>query len=214
MDIVILGAGGHGKVVLDILRASSEHNVVGFLDADRSLAGSTVGGVPVIGAMNLLPKLRQQREIAGAIVAIGDNRTRRSCAAVVAEHGVELINAIHPAAILSPTATIGRNVVIAAGAVVCVDARIADSVIINTSAVIDHEAEVGEAAHITPGALIAGRAQIGAGAFIGLGAKIIQCLKVGDESIIGAGSVVIRDIPARVTAVGVPATVIKSAGAV
>ncbi len=214
MDVVILGAGGHGKVVLDILRARNEYTVVGFLDADRSMAGSTVGDIPVLGAMNLLPKLRQQRKIAGAIVAIGNNRTRRSCAAVVAEHGVELINAIHPAATISPSATIGRNVVVAAGAVVCVDARIADSVIVNTSAVIDHEAEIGEAAHIAPGALIAGRVHVGAGAFIGLGAMIIQCLKIGDESIIGAGSVVIRDLPARVTAVGVPATVIKSAGAV
>lgn len=214
MDVIILGAGGHGKVVLDILLAAGEHTVVGFLDADRSLAGSTVCDVPVLGPMNLLPKLKQQRKITGGIIAIGDNRIRRSCAAVFEEHGVELIRAIHPSATISPTAVLGQNVVVAAGAIVCVDARIGDSAIINTSAVIDHEAEIGQAAHIAPGALIAGRVQIGAGAFVGLGAKIIQCLRVGEDSTVGAGAVVIRDIPANSTAVGVPATVIKASGAV
>ena len=80
MDVLILGAGGHGKVVLDILRAAGEHKPVGFLDADRSLAGTSVGGLPVLGPPNLLPKLRSRRS-KGAIVAIGDNRTRRSYAA-------------------------------------------------------------------------------------------------------------------------------------
>jgi UDP-perosamine 4-acetyltransferase len=210
MDVVILGAGGHGKVVLDILRAAGQHNVVGFLDANRSLAGSTLCDVPVLGGMNLLPKLRQQKRIAAAIVAIGDNRARRSCASVCHEHGVELINAIHPSATVSRTAALGSNVVVAASATICVDARIEDSSIINTGAIVDHETVVGEAAHIAPGAVIAGRVTIGAAAFIGLGAKVIQCLSIGEESIIGAGAVVISDIPARVTAVGIPASVIKT----
>lgn len=210
MDVVILGAGGHGKVVLDILRAAGQHNVIGFLDANKSLAGSTICDVPVLGGMNLLPKLRQQKKIAGAIIAIGDNRARRSCASVCHEHGVELINAIHPSATISLTASIGQNVVIAASATICVDARIEDSAIINTGAIIDHETVVGEAAHIAPGAVIAGRVTVGSAAFIGLGARVIQCLSIGEESIIGAGAVVITDIPGRSTAVGVPAAVIKT----
>jgi len=209
MDVLILGAGGHGKVVLDILRAAGEHRVVGFIDADRSLAGTSVGGVPVLGAPNLLPKLRAKAK--GAIVAIGDNHTRQSYAAMVSEHGFELINAIHPAAVVSPSANLGRNVAICAGAVVCVEASIDDSVIINTGAVVDHECEVGEAVHVCPGALLAGRVRVGAEAFIGLGAKVIQCLAVGAGAIVGAGAVVIDEVPAGATVVGVPARVIKLA---
>src|SRR3954467_8355122 len=109
MDVLIVGAGGHGKVVLDILRASGAHTPVGFVDADTSLTGATVGGLSVFGAANQLPKLA--RRIKHAIIAIGDNRTRRSYAAMLSEQGFDLINAIHPRACVSNSATIGRNVV-------------------------------------------------------------------------------------------------------
>src|SRR5438477_12920486 len=92
MDAIIIGAGGHGRVVLDILRARGEHSVVGFIDANTSLAGSEISGVPVIGPPNQLPKLRQ-RSIAAAIVAIGDNRTRLRYAQTLLEQGFELLNA-------------------------------------------------------------------------------------------------------------------------
>jgi sugar O-acyltransferase (sialic acid O-acetyltransferase NeuD family) len=208
MQIIIVGAGGHGKVVLDILRAQGQVKPIGFLDADTSIAGTQVGGLPVLGPINLLPRLRQQK-IAGAIVAIGDNRTRLRYASILREHGLELINAIHPTACISPSATIGQNVAIAARAVICTDAKIEDSVIINTAAVVDHECIVEQGAHICPGVNLGGRVRIGAGAFVGLGANVIQCLTIGQQAVIGAGATVIRDIPDHATAVGVPARVIK-----
>ena len=208
MDIVIIGAGGHGKVVLDILHLANQVNPVGFIDADPALAGTMICGLPVLGAINMLPKLRGQK-IKAAIVAIGDNRIRPSYAKMVQEAGLDLINAIHPAAFVSPTATLGKNVVIAAGAVVSTEAKIADSVIINTSATVDHECEIGPAAHICPGARIAGRVRIGAGAFIGTGAIIIPCLSIGEHTMIAAGAVVIRDIPPYAVVMGVPAKVVK-----
>jgi UDP-perosamine 4-acetyltransferase len=212
MDVLIIGAGGHGKVVLDILRAAGEVNPVGFIDADASLAGTTVAGVEVIGGPNLLPKLRKKYEY--AIVAIGDNRARRRYASAARDTEFELINAIHPSASVSTSATLGKNVVIAAGAVVCTEAEIADSVIVNTSAVVDHECVIADAAHIAPGALLAGRVRIGEEAFVGLGAKIIQCLTVGDHATVGAGAVAIEDVPPQVTVVGVPARLIKATNAV
>ncbi len=207
MDVIILGAGGHGKVVFDILRRANTHRAIGFLDADTSLLGVRVSGLPVLGSVNLLPRLRAQK-VKGAIVAIGDNRARRSYARLVEEAGLQLISAIHPNASVSPTATIGRNVVIAAGAVVCPDARIADSVILNTACVVDHECEIGDAVHICPAAALAGRVHVEPGAFVGLGARVIQCVRIGENAVVGAGAVVLRDVPADTTVVGVPAKAI------
>lgn len=208
MDVLIIGAGGHGRVVLDIIRAGKKYSPVGFLDADASLAGTKIANVPVLGAVNLLPRLAGRAR--AAVVAIGDSRIRRGYARLVEDVGLELLTVIHPSASVSPAASIGRNVVIAAGACVSVDAKIGDGVIVNTNAVVDHECEIGPETHICPGALLAGRVRMGSGVFVGLGAKIIQCIAVGDDAVIGAGAVVLSDIPACATAVGVPARVIKT----
>jgi sugar O-acyltransferase (sialic acid O-acetyltransferase NeuD family) len=208
MDVVLIGAGGHGRVVLDILRASGIHNPVGFLDADSQLTGQEVGGLPVLGQLNLLPKLKAQK-VKGAIISIGDNHPRWQYFQKIFGHGFELVNAIHPAATVADSATLGRNVVVAAGAVISTDAHIADAVIVNTSAVVDHECLIGPAVHICPSASLAGRVSVGQQAFIGLGANIIQCLNLGPYCIVGAGAVVIAEVPEGATVVGVPAKVIK-----
>ena len=202
-DVLIVGAGGHGAVVLDILLAAGIYRPMGFIDADPAQTGNIIAGVPVLGPLNLLPKLKQK--VRRAIVAIGDNRTRRTYADKLRKEGFELVNAIHPMSHASPSATIGRNVVMAAGSIAGTLARIGDSVILNTAAVVDHECEIAEGAHLCPGAKLAGRVRVGTGAFIGLGACVIQCLYVGEESIIGAGAVVVRDVDAHDTVVGVPA---------
>jgi UDP-perosamine 4-acetyltransferase len=208
MRIVIIGAGGHGKVVLDILRAAGEVEPLGFLDADPALAGTQVCGLTVLGPANLLPGLRRQK-VKGAIVAIGDNRARDQYAALVREHGLELVNAIHPRAYVSPTAMLGRNVAVAAHATVCVDARVEDSAIINTAAVVDHENVIGRGSHIGPGALLAGRVRVGPLAFVGMGAMVLQCRTIGEGATVGAGAVVRQDVPPGATVVGVPARVIR-----
>jgi len=209
MDLVIIGAGGHGRVVLDVVRAEGKYNPVGFIDANASLASSMIHDVPVIGAPNQLPKLKQKK-VRHAIIAIGDNRTRMRYLQMLDDYMFELVNAIHPSASLSQTASLGRNIVIAAGAVVCTDAAIGDCVIVNTSAVVDHECVVESGAHVCPGVLLAGRVKIGAGAFVGMGAKVIQCLSIGENAVVGAGAVVLRDVPANCTAVGNPARIIKT----
>ena len=205
-DLLIIGAGGHGAVVLDILRTAGIHEPAGFIDADPALAGTEIAGLPVLGPMNLLPKLRQK--IRRAIVAIGDNRMRRSCAVRLAREGFELVNAVHPGAIVSAMAVIGHNVVVAAGAIISTGSRVADSVIVNTGAIVDHECDIAEGAHLGPGCKLAGRVRIAPGAFVGIGASIIQCLTIGEDAVVGAGAVVLKDVAAGDTVVGVPARVL------
>jgi len=212
MDVLIIGAGGHGKVVLDILRAAGKHRPVGFIDADPGLIGSTVNGLPVLGQANLLPKLRSRA--AGAIVAIGDNRARQRYGQMIAQQGWELVNAIHPSAVVSDSVKLASGIMIAAGAIVGPDVEIAESVIVNTAAVIEHECRLAAAVHACPAAALAGRVTVGEGAFLGLGCRIIQCLNVGAHSIVGAGAVVIRDVVEGVTVVGVPAREVRAAAEV
>lgn len=205
MHVVIIGAGGHGRVVLDIVRATGRYTPAGFIDADAARAGSTFAGLPVFGPIHLLPRLLKQQNVTHAIVAIGDNRARARYAELVRANGMELASAIHPSAVVSPNAVLGRNICVCPNAVIQTDARIGDSAIINTAAVVEHECVLGEAVHVAPGALLAGRVEVGDGAFLGLGARVIPCMKIGAHATVGAGAVVIEDVPPDATVVGVPA---------
>ena len=209
MNIVILGAGGHGRVVLDILQQAREHMVKGFLDSNPQIWGRRVDGVLVLGGPDLLPELVSQG-VEGAVVAIGDNGVRRQFADAVDAAGLELANAIHPSANLARTVTVGCNVVIAAGALVCAHCQIGDSVVLNTGCIVDHESMIGTAAHVCPGVKIAGHVAIESGAFLGIGATVIQNLRIGYDAVVGAGSVVIEDVEPMTTVVGVPARVIRN----
>ncbi len=211
--VLILGAGGHGRVVLDILLQARRHEVVGFLDNNPDIHGRRVDGIPVCGGISDLERLRAQLDVGGVIIAIGDNGTRRGLARQVDQIGLELINAVHPSAALAHNATIGRNVVIAAGVVVCANCQIGDSVILNTGCIIDHQTMIGEGSHICPGVRIAGRVKVEPGVFVGIGATVIPKVTLGCEAIVGAGAVVIEDVLPMATVVGVPARSIKLASA-
>jgi len=210
---LILGAGGHGRVVLDILLQTGHHDVIGFLDNNADIHGRRVDGIPVLGSVVDLATVAQEHDCGGVIIAIGDNGVRRGLAREVEASGIELINAIHPSATLSHNATLGRNVVVAAGAVVCAHCQIGDSAILNTGCIVDHQTMIGEGVHICPGVRIAGRVKVEPGAFIGVGATVIPKVTLGCESIVGAGAVVIEDVPSLATVVGVPAQPVKIAAA-
>lgn len=211
--VLILGAGGHGRVVLDILLQTGHDQVVGFLDNNDAIHGRRVDGIPVRGSIDDLPRIAHADDIDGVVIAIGDNGVRRGLAREIESAGIELLNAIHPSATLARSVTVGRNVVIAAGVVVCAHCQIGDSVILNTGCIIDHQTMVGEGSHICPGVRIAGRVKVEPGTFVGIGATIVPKVTLGCESIVGAGSVVLEDVPALATVVGVPARQVKLAAA-
>ena len=209
MECVIIGAGGHGRVVLDIMQHEGRHEVVGFLDSNPDLHGRLMDGVEVLGPIQRLAGLKEQG-VLGAIVAVGHNGTRRSFGEQVQRLGHELVSAIHPSANIANNVSMGRGVVVAAGALVCAHCQIGDGVILNTGCLVDHETMIGTACHLCPGVKIAGRVTIESGAFVGIGATVIQHVRVGHDSVIGAGAVGLKDVPPMSTVVGLPAREIKN----
>jgi len=208
MKIVIIGAGGHGRVVLDILRTNHQFEVVGFLDSNPAVHHTIVDGIKVLGDLSLIPAF-SELGIGAALIAIGDNRIRQTYAQTVEKAGISLVSAIHPSACIADTAHIGKNAVICAGANICAHVTIEDSAILNTSCIIDHESHIGPASHICPGVRMAGHVVTEPAAFVGIGATVIQNITIGEAAVIGAGAVVIEDVPAYATVVGVPARIVK-----
>ena len=207
--IVIIGAGGHGRVILDILRAANDYHPVGFIDANTALHGRRIDGLKILGDLSILEFLKFQ-DVTGAIVAIGDNGIRREYVEQIKNIDIKLINAIPPSANIAANVTLGQNIVIASGALVCAHCQIGNSVILNTGCIVDHESVIANSAHICPGAKLAGRVIVESGAFVGIGATVIQNIRIGSGAIVGAGAVVINDVPPAATVVGVPAKIIKS----
>lgn len=198
--VVIIGGGGHAKVVIESLRASGE-TIVAIVDADPT--PRAVLGVPVVGDDLALADLRGQG-LSKLFVAIGDNRLREKLGRKAREQGFTLVNAIHPSAVISPSAVLGEGVAVMAGVAINADSRIGDLAIVNTGAVVDHDCHLGAACHLGPASALAGGVTLGERAFLGVGARAIPGVRIGADTIVGAGGVVVRDLPDAVLAVGVP----------
>lgn len=204
--VAIVGArkDGHGKVVLETFRAAGTHEVVGFIDDNPSLIGTTICGAPVIGGIDVLPSLRK-KGVTSVIVGIGDGRLRQRLASAIIDAGFDLANCIHPSAIITKGCHVGRGIFIGPNVVVVAGASVGDNVIVNTAATVDHDCVLESCTTICPGVHLAGRVTVQEGAFLSTGVVVIPDVVVGEWSTVGAGSVVIRDVPAGVTVVGVPA---------
>lgn len=207
-----LGAGGHGAVVIEILRALGGWRVVGLLDTRAELWGTTVLGVPVLGDDGLLPG-QYDSGVQHAFVGLGsvaDTRSRQRLYERARAAGFAVPLAVHPAATVSPSATLGQGVTVMAGAVVNAGARLGENVIVNTGAIVEHECVVGDHAHIATGARLAGGVEVGEGAHVGLGASLLQGVRIGRGAVVGAGAVVLRDVIDGAVVVGVPARPLRS----
>jgi sugar O-acyltransferase (sialic acid O-acetyltransferase NeuD family) len=208
MKIVIFGAGGHAKVVQEIFFLNGIE-VTGFIDDDKKKQGTFIMGLPVLGGSELLPDLIN-RGITHIFPAIGDNRKRESVMKYASEIGYDTLSAVHPSAIISPSATIGRGAFIGFGSIIVTEATLGEYVIVNTGASVGHECFIDSYSEISPGVRLAGQVRVGKYTRIGMGTSVIQCVTIGTDATLGAGSVVVRDIPSNTKAYGVPAKIIST----
>jgi sugar O-acyltransferase (sialic acid O-acetyltransferase NeuD family) len=207
--VIVIGAGGHGQVVADVLLSSRDGGAaclpVGYVDDDASLIGRTFLGLPVLG---LVESLRLHPHD-GVIVAIGDNVRRRSVFHLLERAGECFVVARHPRAVISPHAEIGPGTVICAGVVINPGTTIGSNVILNTSCSIDHHNRIGDHAHVGPGVRTGGSVTIGSGALIGIGAVVMPGRTVGAGSVVGAAALVQRDVGDTTVVAGVPARTLQ-----
>lgn len=205
MDIIIIGNGGHSKVIQDIVTLQRRYTISAILDDQYEHVFEKEGKIyaPIREITNILtPKTK-------VIIAIGDNVTRKGLMKKLAIHESQYATIIHPTAIVSPTAKVGFGTVIMPRACINAEAIVGSHCIINTGAIVEHDVVVRNFAHISPNATLTGNVTVGEGTHIGSTATIIPQVTVGNWSIIGAGSTVITDIPSYSTAVGSPTRIVK-----
>lgn len=205
--ILVFGAGGHAKVVVDAIERGRQWAVLGLIDDDPRRTGERVTGCRILGTRAALVSLRRRARL--AIVAVGDNRARVEIARLLRSHGYELATVIHPAACVAPSAKLGAGSVVLAGAVVNAAAVLRENVIINTAASVDHDCVLGDGVHIAPGAHLAGHVRVGQLTLVGIGASVIDRIQIGEEAIVGAGAAVITNVPDHTTVAGVPARILE-----
>jgi acetyltransferase EpsM len=201
-SIVVAGSGGHAKVVIEACRAGGA--VVAGCIRDRAADGELFHGVEVLGDERLL---RDTEFLAAhaVVAARGDRALRRRLSETVLANGGRLATVIHPAAIVSPTATIAAGSVVLAGAILGPDAQVGRFCIVNHGASLDHDGRIEDGVNLCPGARLAGAVLCREDAFVGIGAAIIQGVTIGRRAIVGAGATVTADVEDDATVVGCPA---------
>ena len=209
-NLIIIGAGGQSQTVLEVLLLNNEYNVVGYIDENSALHGKVIRGYKVLGDFKWLVDNHKEMNITNAIIAIGDNNSRKNYMDKLGTLQINLANAIHPTSIISSESYIGDGVFIGAGVIIGPFCEIGRNTIINAGAVLPHYNKIDENVNISPNVSLGGGTRIAENCFVGIGSTLIQYINIGQNVIIGAGSVVINDIQNNSLVVGVPGKVIKT----
>ena len=197
--LMIIGAGGHGRVCADIATLAG-YTEVAFLDDGAPLGGA------VKGRSADAARYFEEYDL---FVAVGNAAVRHRLLAALTEQGATVATLVHPHASVAWDALLGVGTVVMAGAVVSTGARLADGAIVNTCASVDHDCTLGTCVHVAVGAHLCGTVTVGDGTWIGAGATVINNIKITTDCTVGAGAAVVKDITEQGTYVGVPAKRIK-----
>ncbi len=206
--VLVAGAGGHAKVVVDALR-STGWQVQAVFDDDAGRHGSAFHGAVIAGAIAAMPAYAAQHGVSHFIVAIGANAMRLQIAARLEAEGLQAVAAVHASVVLGRGVEIGAGTVVMPGVCINADTRIGRHVIINTRASVDHDCVIADGVHLGPGSVLCGAVTIGTAALVGAGASLIPGMAVGEHACVGAGAAVVAAVPAGVTVAGVPARILE-----
>ncbi|MDQ0194113.1 acetyltransferase [Paenibacillus wynnii] len=207
--IIVFGAGGHAKAVIDVIEKAGLYEIIGILDSYKA-PGSMIYGYEVLGDEQVVFNLGSQ--IYGGIIAIGDNWRRSQ----LVDHMTSLhpefnfISAVHPSATLAKGTVIGQGCVIMAGAIIGSDTNIGDHCILYSQASVDHDSTLGNFVTFAPHTATGGNVHIGDYSVISIGANIIHSTVIGEHTVIGAGSTVLTDISGYCVAYGTPARIVRA----
>jgi len=209
--IVVLGGGGHARVVIDCVRTSGLAEIKGVLDADPSLRGGTVLDVPVLGGDDLLSGLAKAgvTHFVVGLGGVGDNGPRTRLFELGLSVRLAPFTVRHPSAAVSRWASIGPGSQLLPGSIVNAGAVLGRNVIVNSGGIVEHDCIIGDHVHVATGARLASTVQVGASAHIGAGATVRQCIRIGEGAVVGAGAVVVKDIEPGAVVAGVPARPIR-----
>lgn len=202
MKLLIVGAGGHGRVVADCAAAGSTYSEIAFLD-DRHPQEAISGPWPIVGRLDELAQLATRFD--ACVIALGKAQQRLAMIDAAVCAGLDVPTLVHPAAVLSRHAHLEQGVVMLAGAIVNFGARLGRGCIVNTAGTVDHDCELADGVHVCPGAHLAGDVRVGLRTWFGIGAVARQGLRIGADVTVGAGAVCVRDVPDGTTVAGVPA---------
>jgi sugar O-acyltransferase (sialic acid O-acetyltransferase NeuD family) len=210
--VVIIGAGGFGREVLDVVDAcnsvAKRYNFLGFIvDPQYGAPGTIVNEKPILGGFDWLAEHRTEVE---AICSVGAPELKFRVVERAKKLGVRFCSIVHPNAILTRWLTMGEGVVVTAGCILTNQIRLGDHVHVNLDCTIGHDAVLEDFVTLAPGVHVSGMVTLCRGCYVGTGANIIDRINVGEWSIVGAGATVVRDVPENTTAVGVPARVIQA----
>jgi len=194
LPVLIIGGGGHGRVVLDALICAG-HNVLGVCDPNPGVAARLPEDIPYLGGDEAAQAYdRAAVLLANGVGSIADTTQRQAVFDGFALRGYRFLTLRHPSAILADDAVIGEGTQLHAGSIVQTGARIGANVLLNTGAQVDHDCEIGAHCHLAPGVVLSGGVRIGPGCHVGTGAVVIQNLAIGAGAVIGAGALILRDV--------------------
>lgn len=208
--IIVVGASDQSRCTIDVIEQQKAFEVYGVLDKNLP-KGEFFAGYKILGYLEVLEELLENREIYGGIVAVGDNFTRRKIVKEILSlyPDFQFVNAIHPSVIIGKNVKIGSGSLLMPGVILNNNSGVGDHCILLTRSSLDHDSTMGNFSSLSPGVTTGGRVSIGKCSAIGIGANILHCRTIGDHCVIGGGALINKNVDDSSVAYGVPARIVK-----